>query len=85
MKGNFSIIYLILSISCILSCVVSAVIKKQKIFTNRNLKVVELDTNTLTDKHMPSRYLRLKKFMKTYSKKAGVQLADPNAHRKLCK
>lgn len=50
----------------------------------RNLKGVNLVSKSLSDRHTPTRYLKLQKFMQEYSKKAGVELdMNPSGKRKL--
>ena len=49
----------------------------------RKLTGVNLVRKSLSERHMPSRYLKLKKFMQEYSKKAGVQLNLNPEKRKL--
>lgn len=49
----------------------------------RKLSGVNLVHKSLSERHMPSRYLKLKKFMQEYSKKAGVKLNMDPKKRKL--
>ena len=80
---NFSKIVCLLLLAQIFT---SAVIKNNDKTKGRDLGGVTLSKESSFHKHLPSRYLKLKKFLKKYSKEAGVQLADSKAKRKLfCK
>ena len=61
----------------------SAIIKGHKTSGSRNLGNVKLSSQNLSEKHIPSRYLKLKNFITKYSKKAGVKLGSGDAKRKL--